>query len=101
MPYVTPSSVVAGDLDADGRGEWIASATDGTVRIVDIDGNELDRYAMGEHIYALAVAPSGKPGEKPRVWVSLGQEVVGLEWRQWTATPTPASSGDDDIDDDD
>ena len=101
MPYATPSSVVAGDLDADGQGEWIASATDGTVRIFDIDGNELDRYAMGERVYALAVANSGKPGDKPRVWVSLGQEVVGLEWQKWTSTPTPAaSSGDDGSDDD-
>lgn len=100
VPYLTPSSVVAGDLDADGQGEWIASATDGTVRVFDIDGNELDRYAMGAHIYALAVAPPEKPGDKPRLWVSIGQDVVGLEWQQWTTTPTPAASGDDDADDD-
>jgi hypothetical protein len=100
VAYLTPTSIVAGDLDADENGEWIASVADGTVRIYDIDGNELDRYAMGEDIHALAVAPSDKPGGKDRLWVSIGQEVVGLEWEKWTSTPTPASPGDDDSDDD-
>jgi hypothetical protein len=99
VAYLTPASVVAGDLDADGKGEWIASATDGTVRVFDIDGNELDRYAMGQHIYALAIAPPGKSGDKPRLWVSIGQDVVGLEWHQWTSAPMPADPGDDDSDD--
>jgi hypothetical protein len=100
VPYLTPSSVVADDLDADGQGEWIGSASDGALRIFDIDGNELDRYAMGEQIYALAVAPPDRSGGKPRVWVSVGRDVIGLEWQQWTTTSTPAAPGDDDSDDD-
>ncbi len=69
-----------GDLNLDGKGEWIASAPDGTVRVYDVVGNELGTYALGEEVQTLAVVP-GRAGEKPQVWVSLGRDLVVLEWQ--------------------
>ena len=79
--WVGKSHLAHGDVDADGQGEWIASAPDGTVRVHDVAGNEIGSYALGKEIQTLGVAASGKAGDKPQVWVSLGEEVVVLTWR--------------------
>lgn len=68
------------DVDLDGKGEWIASAPDGTLRVYDLDGNELGVYALGEQVQALGVV-AGAAGERPQVWASLGRRAVVLEWQ--------------------
>ena len=73
--------LASADLNADGQGEWIASSPDGTVGIYDKAGKEIGRYAMGQDIQTLGVVGPNKEGEKPELWVSLGQEVVILKWR--------------------
>ncbi|MBM3476239.1 MAG: hypothetical protein FJX75_23450 [Armatimonadetes bacterium] len=81
QPWATTSHLGQGDFNADGKGEWIASAPDGSVRVYDVAGSELGNYALGKEIQTLGVVGSGKPGEKPQVWVSLGEEIVVLTWR--------------------
>ena len=77
------SRTVAGDFDADGRPEWAAAPSDGTVRFYDMAGKELGRQAMGDYVTALAVEEPQTAGGKARLWVGLGSELVGLEWVQW------------------
>lgn len=47
------------------------------------DGTELGRYAVGDYVSALAVAPPQREGAMAQVWVGLSKEVVGLEWQRW------------------
>jgi hypothetical protein len=73
--------LAAADLDGDGKGEWISSAPDGTLRLLDAQGNERGRHGLGAEIGTLAVVGPDAPGGKPHLWVSLGKEVVLLRWR--------------------
>jgi hypothetical protein len=81
QPWATKSHLAHGDVNGDGKGEWIASAADGSVRVYDVAGSELGNYALGREIQAMGVVGSGKAGEKPQVWVSFGEEIVVLKWR--------------------
>jgi hypothetical protein len=81
QPWVSTTHLASGDLNGDGKGEWVASAPDGTVRLYDVAGNEIGRYAFGSEVQTLGVVGGGKRGERPQLWVSLGKELVVLKWR--------------------
>ena len=82
IPMMADLRVVAADLDDDGTSEWVANATDGTVRAFDIQGTEIARQAFGQPVHAVVVAPTPS-GEKPKVWVSVGPQIIELEWSKW------------------
>ena len=84
LPGLSGSAdVTAADLDNSGTKAWVVAGTDGTVRVYDIDGLEIGRHGMGDSITALAVEPAEATGQLPTVWVSIGTEIIGLQWSQW------------------
>ncbi len=87
------TSLASGDFDGDGKGEWLVSGPDGTLRAYTKDGVELCRQGMGQFLKALAVTPPGKRGGRARVWVAMGSEVLGLDWQKWTGQPTIQRQG--------
>ena len=73
----------AGDFDADGQAEWAVGEPSGVLRFYSQAGQQLGGQAMGAYVTALAVEEPQNPGDKARLWVALGPELVCLEWVQW------------------
>jgi FG-GAP-like repeat len=89
-PTVSAPFTEYGDLDGDGVASWIATRSDGTLLVLDKNGKELGRHAMGRYVTGLACSRPKKRGAKARLWVAMDRELVGLDWQARTrssATP--------------
>ena len=54
--------ITAGRLSADGPGQWLVAAADGSIHILSIDGQVVDQYHYGAALTGLATAElNGKP----------------------------------------
>lgn len=48
--------IVAGQVLPDGPGQWLLPAADGTIHVISIDGEQVDRFAYGKPLNGLATA---------------------------------------------